>query len=380
MFKQLIKIIAVVGLCQHSLAYAAETYTVSNYPVNAVITLGGTVVPFKEVTLSAQLPGRIAEIAGEEGEWFKESTVLIALDDTELLAQRRAAEADWFNANAAARNAAMQYERELWSPSKNKAPGGMGIPNMFDQFFTKPARDLAGQTDESVDRRADLHNFGTQIDQTRSALLQARSRIEQIDAKLRDAVGQAPFDGVITHKLVEVGDTVQPGQPLLEFANTKYLQIKVEIPARLVTGLQVGMDNIPAKLDVPSNMPDTIPVRVAQVFPVADPQRHTVTVKFDLPTNMPIPAYPGQYAEVLINDVSVAAQTLPVIPMSAVIKRGSLSNVYVVNNNTRELRLVRIGREVDANHVSVLSGLQVGDIIEVNPQANDNSSNWSPAP
>ena len=32
------------------------------------------------------------------------------------------------------------------------------------------------------------------------------------------------FDGVITDKLVEVGDTVQPGQPLLKFAHIKYLQ------------------------------------------------------------------------------------------------------------------------------------------------------------
>jgi len=379
MFKQFIKIITIIGLYQSSLVHATETYIVRDNPISAVVTLGGTIVPFKEVTLSAQLPGRVAEIAGEEGEWFKENTVLIALDDTELLAQRRSAEADWLNANATARNAAMQYERELWSPSKDKAPGGMGVPNLFDQFFTKPARDFAGQTNETMDRRADLHSFGTQIDQSRSALLQARSRIEQIDAKLRDAVGQAPFDGVITQKLVEVGDTVQPGQPLLAFADTKYLQIKLEIPARLVTGLQVGMENIIAKLDVPSNQPDTVPVRVAQIFPVADPQRHTVTVKFDLPTNMPIPTYPGQYAEVLINDVNIAAQSLPVIPLSAVVKRGSLQSVYVINNNSRELRLVRIGREIDATYVSVLSGLKVGDVIEVNPQVNNNT-NWAPAP
>lgn len=370
MFKQIIKIITIVGLYQ-SLWVQAETYVVQNNPITAVVTLGGTIVPFKEVTLAAQLPGRIAKIAGEEGEWFKENTVLIAIDDTELLAQRRSAEADWLNANAAARNAAMQYERELWSPSKDKAPGGMGVPNMFDQFFTKPARDFSGQTDESMDRRADLHSFGTQIDQSRSLLLQARSRIEQIDAKLRDAVGQAPFDGVITQKLVEVGDTVQPGQPLLEFADTQYLQIKLEIPARLVGGLKVGMENIIAKLDVPSNMPNTVPVRVAQIFPVADPQRHTVTVKFDLPINMPISTYPGQYAEVLINDTNVAAQSLPTIPLSAVIKRGSLHSVYVINNDSRELRLVRIGREIDSTHVSVLSGLNVGDVIEINPQRNN---------
>lgn len=375
MLKHFIKVATLVGLCYPFLAEAVETYTITTDTISASVSIGGTVVPYKEVTLAAQLPGRVDEIAGEEGDHFEEGNTLVAIDDTELRAKRRAAVAEWMRADATLRNANVQYSRELWSPQSNKGVNGMRLPGLFDEFFSEPVSDALGKTDTGADRRADLHSFGAQIEQSRSALMQAESQIQQIDAKLRDAVGEAPFDGVITKKMVEVGDTVQPGQPLLQFANTKYLQIQIDIPARLVAGLQVGME-VRAKLDVPDNVdnsPRLWPVRVAQIFPIADPQRHTITVKFDLPVDTRIPNYPGQYAEVDIPDISVPQQRVMAIPSSALVQRGSLPGVYVLNpgNNKFELRLVRIGKLVATpkcqNCISVLSGLKEGDVIDVQP-------------
>ena len=48
---------------------------------------------------------------------------------------------------------------------------------------------------------------------------------------------------MITKKLVEVGDTVQPGQPMLEFADIQYLQVQVEVPARIMPGVREGMND-----------------------------------------------------------------------------------------------------------------------------------------
>ncbi len=73
-------------------------------------------------------------IAGAEGDEFAQNTVLVALNDRELLAKRRAAVAAWRRAGATLRNANMQYERERWSPdSPSQAPGGWG----FRIFLTK---------------------------------------------------------------------------------------------------------------------------------------------------------------------------------------------------------------------------------------------------
>jgi multidrug resistance efflux pump len=112
----------------------------------------------------------------------------------------------------------------------------MAIPNLFDQMFTRPAEDFFGQRDRGAERSADLFASGTRMEQARSAILRAQSEIRAIDAQLRDAKSLAPFDGVIVNKFVEEGDTVQPGQPLLEFADVTWLQIDVDVPARLAQG------------------------------------------------------------------------------------------------------------------------------------------------
>ncbi len=334
------------------------------------ITLGGTVVPYKEVTLTAQIPGRVEFLAGGEGDHFKKGAKLVKINDDQLQAQRRAAVAQLANAQAAIANAQAQYSREIWSPQSRsiyRQPSGMQMPAMFDQMFTRPFSEMMPGPERGnpwVERQADIANYGSRLSQAQAQAMQAKSQIEAIDAKIKDSLSIAPFDGVIVKKLVEEGDTVQPGQPLLVYADTKYLQLRVEVPVRLVSGLHKGM-LIPGRLDVGNTR---LKVRVAQIFPAADPQRHTVTVKFDLPEGSP--GGPGMYGEVMVPDVNAPVSTVPVIPDTAIVWRGSLPAVYVVDDQGHSrLRLVRLGDYTGPNTVAVLSGLRVGERIRVNPPA-----------
>jgi len=335
--------------------------TVPSVPVGSAVSLGGTVVPYKDVTFSAQIPGRIKSIAGEEGDHFKENAELIAINDDDLLAQRRSAWANLANAEAALRNAGVQYSREIISPYGGEANDSMGGMGSMMKNFTNPMQGvMGGGSSPGYDRYAQRYQSGTQLEQARSQIVAARSQIEAIDTKIRDAKSVAPFDGVITKKLVEVGDPVQPGQPMLNFADTSRLQIQLEVPARLMPGVKKGMV-FPARLDVGDV---DIQVQVAQVFPIADPDRHTVTVKLDLPQGAPGGA--GMYAEVMINDINAKVRELPVVPRNALVWRGSLPGVFVMNeNNQRELRLVRTGDEVGADGVAILSGLSAGERVIV---------------
>jgi multidrug efflux pump subunit AcrA (membrane-fusion protein) len=327
------------------------------------IVLGGTVIPSRQVSIAAQLPGRVRFMAGVEGDAFDQHTVLIALNDDELLAQRRSALAVMSNAEASLRNAGVQFQRELTSPSSRNSMSGMGIPGMFDQMFTRNFSDMMGINNPGMERQADLYSRSTGIEQARSTFMQARSQLEQVDAKLRDAVGYAPFNGVIVKKMVEIGDTVQPGQPLLTYADTEALQVVVEVPARLMPGVR-DEDELEARLDIDSNTP--VKVRVAQIFPMADPIRHTVTVKLDIPLDSR--AAPGMYAEVMIPDVSTPAMNLPVISRAAIVHRGSLPAVYVLSPlGKRELRVLRLGRPMNDGRVAVLAGLSGGERVVNNP-------------
>lgn len=349
---------------------AGEYFVVQQARGTAAVSLGGTVIPYKEVTLSAQLPGRVKHLAGIEGDSFDKGTLLVALDDSELLATRNAALAQLANADAQLRAAGMQYNRELWSPQSQQAMGGMGLPNLFDQMFTRPMEGFAGNRNQTVERRADLYASGVQITQAQNAILSAQSQIQAIDAKLRDAISLAPFDGVILKKFVEVGDTMQPGQPLLVYADVEYLQIMVDVPARLRPGLYEQM-MLQAELDVTGQV---VPVRVAQIFPTADSQRHTVKVKFDLPQGV---SAPGMYVKVRVPDLTAPARNHPVIPGASIRYNGSLPGVYVEGQNGRpELRLIRVGESLDNGYVSVLSGLSAGERILRDP-ANGIAAGWS---
>jgi len=361
---------------QRQAAVGAPIVTVQAGKVGSQVTIGGTVVAYKQVTLTAQIPGRVEFIAGTEGDHFKKEDVLAAIDDDDLLAKRQAAVAQLAASQAAISNAQVQYNREMYSPQSRSITrsGGMGMPSMFDQMFTQPMSGMMPGNvggDRWVDRQADLHTYGTQLSQAESNYQAARSQIDEIDAKIRDARSFGPFDGVIVKKFIEEGDTVQPGQPMLEIADMTYLQIQADVPSRLIRGLSEGMI-VPAKLDV-GNL--SLSARVAQIFPTANAQRHTVTVKFDLPVGTP--GGPGMYAEVILPDHNVEAGAVPTIPDSAVIWRGSLPAVYVAGQNGEpSLRLIRLGGYVDANNVAVLSGLTVGEHIYAIPPTNGLSA-WT---
>lgn len=342
-----------------------QTAVVTAAQIGQTSTVGGTVIPYKEVNLSAQIPGQVTFIAGSEGDSFDGGAILVQIDDSQIQAQRRAALADIANADSAARNAQVQYSRELWSPrsnSPNTMPG-MGAPGMFDQFFTRNASNMMGRSDSGLERQADLYAQGSGVNQAQSKLLQAQAQLDALDAKLRDAQLLAPFDGMIVKKMVETGDTVQPGTPILQFAHTTYLRIRADVPVRLVAGLEKGM-LVPARLDAGGI---EVKARVAQIYPMADQTRHTVTVKFDLPKG--VPGGPGMYAEVQIPDSSEPSQDLPAIPLTSVVWRGSLPNVFVLHNGSPSLRVVRIGSPVGDGRVSILSGVKTGEQVIVNPPA-----------
>jgi len=349
-----------------SFAHAWSIVPVEKQSVGNTSVLGGTVVPYKEVVLSAQMPGRVTFIAGSEGDSFSKSALLLSLDDDELQAKRQAVLASIYSAESALRNARAQYNRELWSPSSRDATRqnmGMGVPSMFDSMFTRNFASMFDAGEPGLNRQTDLIAQGTGMNQAHAALLQAQATLAELDAKIRDTRSLAPFDGVITEKFVEVGDTVQPGQPLLKFAHVKYLRVRVDVPVRLVKNLKLKQ-LVQVKLD---GSDEPVQARVSRIYPVADSSRHTVVVKFDLPVD--VVAGPGMYAQVSIPaQPSGQGMSLAVVPESAVIRRGSLPSVFILNEEgIAEMRIVRLGNPVGNGRVSISSGLTGNERVIDNP-------------
>lgn len=361
-----------IGFLLAGNAFSSEIIEVGAHNNLDEVYLGGSVIPFKEVTLSAQMPGRIEFIAGNEGDSFQAGSLLLTVSDESLLAKRKSALAQYDQAVAGLQNSQVQYNRELWSPQTENATQmpGMGLPGMFDQMFTKQMSDSMGYGDDDVQRQANLYNQGASVNQAKSQVRSAREAINEIDASIRDTRSIAPFKGMIIKKLVEVGDTVQPGMPLLLFANTDYIRIRTEVPVRLIPYLKVG-DNVRAYLDVSGMM---IPAKVAQIYPLADKNKHTVTVKFDLPIGTH--GVPGMYAEVAIPVKNSKQSTSIIIPKTSILKHmGSLPSVLVMNDqNIAEMHVIRLGKKVDGGKsYTVISGLKPGDRIVDHPP-----KSWKP--
>jgi len=149
---------ATFGFAPTAQASEYQTATVAVEQIGEMTTLAGTVVPYKEVNLAAQSPGRVTFISGAEGDSFTKEELLVTIDDDSIQAQRRAALADIASAQAGMQNARVQYSRELISPRTNSVTGmpGMGMPTMFDQFFTRGFSNMVGNSNTGVERQADL--------------------------------------------------------------------------------------------------------------------------------------------------------------------------------------------------------------------------------
>ncbi|MCK5662785.1 MAG: efflux RND transporter periplasmic adaptor subunit [Thiotrichaceae bacterium] len=327
--------------------------------------IGGTVAAHKSVVLSAQMPGRIVHISGEEGDHFKQGDLLVKINDDELLAKRHTALAQFSSASIAVNNAGVQFHRQIVSSStSNHAPGGMGMPGMFDQLITNPMSDMMGTRDYDVERGADIFATRAQLDQAHYALEQARAQIQQIDTKLRDTLSIAPFKGTIVTKSIEVGDTVQPGQTLLAYEDLDVLQIVIDIPGRLLPNLTEGQ-LVSARID---GIGEEIQVRINKIFPTSDPVRHTTRIKLTLTDSSNIA--PGNYAEVLIPVPNSAMQKRLLIPSSAVIERGGIPSAFVVNGQNKvELRLIRLGRVLPSGYIINLYGVKENERVLDKPPA-----------
>jgi len=333
--------------------------TVSGMSLDKRALLGGVVVSSTQVTLSAQVPGDILSVSGKEGDMFKRGSTLVTLEQESIQAQRDSAYAEISSANEALRNAGVQYSQSIVSPNSSGMFGG--VPGMFS-MFTDPMLKMSGQGNPEFDKFANRTSRYTGYQQAKNKLRQAELNLKQVEERLNNANVVAPFDGVIVVKSISQGDVVQPGQILMKFANIKDLQVEVNIPSRLVSSLKLDK-KYRIKLDIANIV---VNAALSQIYPIADNNKHSVKVKFDLPPNVPVLA--GAYAEVEIFETVTGVLT-PVLPESAIMWRSSLPSVFVINSETNqtELRFVRLGEQVGKNKKSVLSGLKIGEKIVTNP-------------
>lgn len=254
-----------------------------------------------------------------------------------------------------------------------------------DPLVQLDGREIQSRLDQSLPV---LRNAETEMKRFKSLVEQravSQSEFDAIEARFRVAQAAvteaetmlgytritAPFTGVITRKLADVGDLASPGRALLEIEDPRGLRVEADIPESLINRIQAG-----AKLTIRmASGTETTEGVVSEIAPAADSSTRTFLVKLDLPE--PSGWRGGQFARVV---VPLAESKTLRVPAAAVLQRGQMELVFVADGAHARLRLVKTGRRL-GDEVEIVSGivpgervitegaaqLRDGDAIEVKP-------------
>lgn len=183
----------------------------------------------------------------------------------------------------------------------------------------------------------------------------AKAAMVEAETMLGYAKVVAPFDGVITRKLADVGDQASPGRGIVELEDPAALRVEANVPEGLVGFVKLG-----GKMSVhAAEKSGTVEGVVVEVAPAADPASRTFLVKLDLPANSGL--WLGQFARVA---VPVGEKTSLRLPANAVVLRGQMEMVFVDTDHTAQMRLVKTGRKT-GGEVEIVSGLEAGERVVV---------------
>jgi RND family efflux transporter MFP subunit len=183
---------------------------------------------------------------------------------------------------------------------------------------------------------------------------QTRAEIRMAEIALGDTRITAPATGVVVDRRVEPGDLAVPGQPLLVLEDPRAYRLEAEVGESTIGRVRVGQ-RVPVTLDA---LGRTLEGRVAEIIPAADSASRTVTVKLELPADADLRSGLFGRARFVMGE----RQALTV-PLSALVERGQLTGVYVVDpRSVARFRLVTAG-ERRAGRAEILSGLAAGERI-----------------
>ena len=234
------------------------------------------------------------------------------------------------------------------------------------------AHEIQSRLDQAAAARqqaeSDLKRFTALLEQkilSQSEFDNAQSKFRMAaaaEAEVKTMLGYtqivAPFAGVITRKLADVGDLAAPGKTLLQMENPDTLRFEADVPEALIGNVKLG-DKLAVRI---AAVAKEIDGTVAEMSPAADPNSRTYLVKLDLPGATGLRS--GQFGRVA---VPVGEASAIRVPAAAVIQRGQMELVFVVANghahgNQAQLRLVKTGSRV-GDEVEIVSGLNSGDRV-----------------
>jgi membrane fusion protein (multidrug efflux system) len=288
-------------------------------------TATGTVKPVHESAVAAKLLAKVMEISATAGQSVSKDQVLVRLDDADLQARLKQAEAGLTSAQVRSEQAKAEFGRAEVLKSKN-----------------------AGSQAEFDAAQAAMKSSAADFERAAQA-------VNESQVMLDFATIRSPMSGTIIDKRVEVGDTVSPGQILLTLFDPTHMQMVALVRESLALKLRPGQ-LLPTRLDA---LDFNCEATISEVVPESDSASRSFTVKVTGPC--PPGVYSGMFGRLMI---PLEDEEVLVIPAAAVRRVGQLAMVDVVSDSSVSRRNVRPGRILEQD-VEVLSGLSEGELVVI---------------
>jgi RND family efflux transporter MFP subunit len=332
--------------------------TVRSDQVDQRFMASGTLRGSQTAVLTSKVPGYVQEIRFKSGDRVRSGQVLFVLEDSELGAKLRVAEAGLEET----RQGLIEAENGL----KAAEAQARVATATFDRFKTlKEKRAVAPQEFDEVEGRytaavAHKEMAEAALRRVQSSLVRAEAQVEVVKSYTQVT---APFSGQVTERRVDIGNLAAPGTPLGVIERAGGLRAETSVPESQAGKIQVGDE---AQIWLADDG-EPVKGRVSEVHQGVDVMTRAFMVQVDLHENLPdtpgVNPRPGMFVRIGFN---VGQTERILVPETAVFQHGQLEMVYVVEKDHARTRLVTVGPR-RGDQVEVLSGLSDGDVVVTNP-------------
>jgi len=250
-----------IALAVVVVAVAAWFFLLRRNGNDGALDASGT-VEATDAQLGFQVAGRIDTILVHEGDAVKAGQLLARLDRTELEARRQQAAAQLTAARAmltelerGSRSQEVQQGRDALVAAKQRLADAQRDLDRTRRLFdggavsrealdkAQLAFDVAQSQHDQAAQALQLLEVGPRperIDAQRAAVASAQGAVRQMDAMLANSEIRAPFDGVVSVKDREIGETVSPGAPVLTVTNLNDRWVRIYIPETRIGAVHLG--------------------------------------------------------------------------------------------------------------------------------------------
>jgi membrane fusion protein, multidrug efflux system len=339
-----VSVVLIVGsVWETALGQTAELVPVVSKTISRTIDLPGEMQPYLDVTLHARVTGFVENVLVDRGSVVKQGDLLVELSAPEMKAQiaeaeskLQAVEADRIQAEAqvAASQSTLDRMREA-----AKTPGA-----------------IAGNELVLAEKQVEANK--AVVNSRQQAGLAAQASIDALKAMEGYLKITAPFEGVVTERLVHPGALVGPNtnSPLLVVEQVSRLRVVVSVPEENVAGIARGAN---VSFKVPAYPERTFSGTVARIPKSLDAKTRSMAVELDV-VNRDQSLAPGMYPTVRW-PVRSSEQGL-FVPRTSVVT--TTERTFVIRDNNGRAEWVNVQKgPVDGDMIRVIGSLKAGDRV-----------------